>query len=362
MPDFDGLELESVTKLFGDVRAVDAVSLSVRQAEFLTLLGPSGSGKTTTLRIVAGFAQPTSGIVRIAGTDMTRTPPHRRNVGMVFQNYALFPHMSVSENIAYPLRMRGIAGAERERRVNETLGLVQLDGLGNRRPRQLSGGQQQRVALARAIVFEPRVLLMDEPLGALDKKLRESLQLEIRRLHKDLGMTVLYVTHDQEEALVMSDRIALFNHGRIVQIGTASDLYEHPASVFVAAFVGDSNIWRGRLEQADGRLRVVAGTNLVPCEPQPGVPIELGTEAAVVIRPEHIDLVDLGIPGRGDEVSADGRVREVIYLGAYVKYEIEALGQIFQVRREAFGEAHPYAIGTRLQLRWRLAHGLLVHL
>ena len=223
----------------------------MRRGEFVTLLGPSGSGKTTTLRMIAGFTSPTGGSIEIDGQDMTRVPPHRRDVGMVFQNYALFPHMTAAQNVAFPLRMRKQSRAEIDRRVGDALDLVKLRHLADRYPRQLSGGQQQRIALARAVVFEPRLLLMDEPLGALDRKLREALQLEIIRISRELGATVLYVTHDQEEALVMSDRIAIFNEGRIEQLGSGEDLYDRPASLFVADFIGESNILRGRYE-ADG--------------------------------------------------------------------------------------------------------------
>ena len=249
--DRPALVLRGLHKAFGDAVAVDGVELEVRRGEFLTLLGPSGSGKTTTLRMVAGFTTPSGGSIEIDGRDMTRVPPHRRDVGMVFQNYALFPHMTAAQNIAFPLQMRRQPRQEIDKRVASALGLVKLDKFGDRYPRQLSGGQQQRIALARAVVFEPRLLLMDEPLGALDRKLREALQLEILHVSRQLEATVLYVTHDQEEALVMSDRIAIFSAGRIEQLGSGEDLYERPASLFVADFIGESNILRGRYD-ADG--------------------------------------------------------------------------------------------------------------
>src|SRR5580698_4772396 len=233
--------LSGLEKRYDNVGAVRGVSLDIRSGEFLTLLGPSGSGKTTTLMMIAGFEVPSAGDIAIDGRSVVALPPHKRNIGMVFQNYALFPHLTVAENIGFPLKQRGVDRATRARKVAESLELVRLPGYQARTPRQLSGGQQQRVALARAIVFRPRLLLMDEPLGALDKQLRESLQLEMRRLHADLGITFIYVTHDQEEALTMSDRIAVMNEGRIAQVGTPEDLYDRPCDQFVASFIGESN-------------------------------------------------------------------------------------------------------------------------
>ncbi len=244
------LTLRNLTKIYGDLHAVDDVSLDVAPGEFVTLLGPSGSGKTTTLRIIGGFIKPEAGTVSLDGRDLTKVPPYKRDIGMVFQNYALFPHMTASENVGFPLQMRRVPKAEVKEKVREALRLVRLEELGDRYPKQLSGGQQQRVALARSFSFDPQLLLMDEPLGALDKKLREALQLEVLRISRQLGVTVVYVTHDQEESLVMSDRIAIYNEGRIEQIGTGEDLYERPVSLFVADFVGESNIYRGTL-QAD---------------------------------------------------------------------------------------------------------------
>ena len=237
------LRMQGVTKAFKSLVAVDAIDLELRSGEFLTLLGSSGSGKTTTLNMVAGFLQPTAGRIYIDGQDATHIPSHKRGIGMVFQNYALFPHLTVAQNIGFPLAR--IPKAERAGLVHEALRLVGLEGLEERFPRQLSGGQQQRVAFARAVVYRPRLLLMDEPFGALDKKLRETLQLEVRRLHKGLGITVLHVTHDQEEALVLSDRIAVFRHGRIEQLDSPRGLYDHPKTVFVADFIGDSNVFHG---------------------------------------------------------------------------------------------------------------------
>ena len=235
------VQVQSLSKHFGEFRAVENISFDIRAGEFLTLLGPSGSGKTTLLLMIAGFSRPTEGSIRIADQEIVHLPPHKRNIGMVFQNYALFPHMSVGENIAYPLRLRKVAKAEIGERVARVLDLVQLGGYADRRIGQLSGGQRQRIALARAIVFEPRILLMDEPLSALDKQLRETMQIEIRKLHDRLGMTTISVTHDQREALTMSDRIAVFSKGRLAQIATPSDLYEEPENRFIAEFIGESS-------------------------------------------------------------------------------------------------------------------------
>ena len=236
------LRLNGLTGRYGRNVAVRGIDLEVAAGEFLTLLGPSGSGKTTTLRLVAGLLQPASGTIELAGRDVTMIPPHRRDIGVVFQNYALFPHLTAGQNVAFPLEMRRVSRTDARELVEKAFSLVQLSGYEHRYPRQLSGGQQQRVALARALVFEPRLLLMDEPLGALDKKLRDQLQFEIKRIHQELGVTVLYVTHDQEEALVMSDRIAIFNDGKIAQIGSPQDIYRRPSSLFVADFIGEANV------------------------------------------------------------------------------------------------------------------------
>ena len=253
----NAVEIHHLVKRFGQVTAVDDVSLSVADGEFLTFLGSSGSGKTSTLFIVAGFEDPTSGSVEIDGRSVLSVPPNERNIGMVFQRYTLFPNMSVRDNIAFPLSVRGRPQNEIDRAVAEMLDMVRLGSYAGRRPSELSGGQQQRGALARALVYRPRLLLMDEPLAALDKRLREDIQQEIRRIHRELGVTILYVTHDQEEALRMSDRIAVFSHGKIAQIGSGSDLYERPANGFVASFVGNSNMLRGRLRGVSERMASV---------------------------------------------------------------------------------------------------------
>jgi putative spermidine/putrescine transport system ATP-binding protein len=363
-PDRPALVLRDLRKSFGPAVAVDGVDLEVRRGEFVTLLGPSGSGKTTTLRMVAGFMAPTSGTIEIDGSDMTRVPPYRRDVGMVFQNYALFPHMTAAQNIAFPLQMRRRSRSEIERRVADALALVKLAGFADRYPRQLSGGQQQRIALARAVVFEPRLLLMDEPLGALDRKLREALQLEILHVSRQLGATVLYVTHDQEEALVMSDRIAIFSAGRIEQLGSGEDLYERPASLFVADFIGESNLLRGRYE-GDG-----AGGGWVTHGPwrwQVGsaaaerASLATGSAAALIVRPERIRIVDAGADTSPGSNAVDAAVAEVLYLGPDTKYELTlADGQRAAVRQPRGGNGHEWRNGDRVRLTWPVDDGVLV--
>jgi spermidine/putrescine ABC transporter ATP-binding subunit len=361
--DRPALVLRALTKHFGSAVAVDGIDLDVRPGEFLTLLGPSGSGKTTTLRMVAGFMAPTSGSIEIDGSDMTRVPPHRRDVGMVFQNYALFPHMTAAENVAFPLRMRRRPGAEIKKRVGEALDLVKLGSFGDRYPRQLSGGQQQRIALARAVVFEPRLLLMDEPLGALDRKLRESLQLEIIRVSRELGATVLYVTHDQEEALVMSDRIAIFSMGRIEQLGSGADLYDRPASLFVADFIGESNILRGRYEVDGGaggwmthdetRWRVGAAS-------ASRSDVASGAAAALVVRPERMRVLTDGATPDGLN-TADATVDEVLYLGPDIKYQLALpWGQRISIREPRELDARELERGERVRIGWKVEDGLLV--
>lgn len=317
------VRLEQLTKSYDAAPAIHGVTLEIGAGEFFTLLGPSGSGKTTTLMVIAGFVAPSAGDIYIGGKRVTQIPPYRRSLGMVFQNYALFPHMTVAENISFPLRMRRMPRHEIRRRIAWALGLSRLDGYADRYPRQLSGGQQQRVALARALVFEPAVLLMDEPLGALDRKLRAEMQLEIRKIHQALRLTVVYVTHDQEEALAMSDRIAVMKAGRIEQVGTPQELYERPVGQFVADFLGESNVFQGSVVavRADAMtVRTASGLHVV-APPLPG--LRGGEPVALSIRPERIFL---GEAAAGLDTVTEGIVTEAIYLGESSKYLVELPG------------------------------------
>ena len=289
MSDASYLRLSQVIKSYdGRINAVDGIDLDIAKGEFLTLLGPSGSGKTTTLMMIAGFEQPTAGQIELQGRDLTRTKPYRRNVGMVFQNYALFPHMTVSKNIAFPLKMRRFPTNEIDERVNKALDRVELLDHADKHPRALSGGQQQRVALARGLVFDPDVLLLDEPLGALDKNLREQMQVELKRIHRDIGITMVYVTHDQTEAMTMSDRVAVFNAGRIEQIGEPLTVYNHPETRFVAEFIGDNNIFAGRV--GDNGNVELTGVGPVMIADTGG--IAAGSDVEVLIRPEWLQLAE----------------------------------------------------------------------
>jgi spermidine/putrescine ABC transporter ATP-binding subunit len=314
--------LRGVTKRFAGPAAVDSISLDVEAGEFVSFLGPSGSGKTTTLMMIAGFVTPTHGTIMLGDIDITHLPPHRRNIGMVYQNYALFPHMTVRRNVAFPLRMRGVARREIAERVDRALALVRLDGLAERLPNELSGGQQQRVALARALVFAPPLLLMDEPLGALDKRLREGLQLEIKRIQREIRSTVIYVTHDQDEALSMSDRIVVMNHGRIEQVGPPSELYERPRTRFVADFLGAANFLETTIVEAGARsiARTVGGMRLVL--PASG-DTEPGRRLTLTIRPERISLE---APTQETAMIWPGRVIECSYFGDSQRYLVRLDG------------------------------------
>ena len=322
------VRLDRLTKTYDDVVAVDDISLEIAAGEFVSLLGPSGSGKTTTLMMVAGFQEATSGSIIVGDREMTGLPPFKRNIGVVFQHYALFPHMRVAENVGFPLKMRGVSKSESRRRVDEALRLVQLEGYNDRFPRQLSGGQQQRVALARAVVFEPGLALMDEPLGALDRQLREQMQFEIKRLQQTLGVTVLYVTHDQEEALVMSDRIAVINKGRVEQFATPNELYNKPSSAFVATFVGESNVFAGHVvERGVGRdHRALAGGT--PVRGSIGaVAWPPGEPVAATIRPEKLVVGDAVDDGRTDSPnSLPVTCVEVTYAGQMSRYVMATTG------------------------------------
>jgi putative spermidine/putrescine transport system ATP-binding protein len=328
------VSLEHVVKRFGDVTAVDGVDLQVREGEFFSMLGPSGSGKTTCLRMIAGFEQPTEGRILLGGHDVSGSPPYQRDVNTVFQDYALFPHMSVAQNVAYGLMVRKVAKADRSERVEQALAMVSLGEYGNRKPAQLSGGQRQRVALARALVMRPKVLLLDEPLGALDLKLRQQMQIELKDIQQDVGLTFIYVTHDQEEALTMSDRLAVFNRGKIEQIGTPAEVYERPSTGFVAGFVGVSNVLEGPVAQA------IAG------DPH-----------AFTIRPEKIVLAEPDAAPTGDDCSATGTVREVVYLGAVTRYivELDAGGRLV-VMQQNLTTSSMEALqvrGKAVRLNWR---------
>jgi putative spermidine/putrescine transport system ATP-binding protein len=305
------ITIRGATKTYGLVSALDNVDLDIRSGEFMTLLGPSGSGKTTLLMVLAGFTRPDHGSVRFGEREIVRTPPHKRDVGMVFQSYALFPHMTVEANVAFPLKLRGVSKADMAVRVERALETVQLGGYGGRRIDQLSGGQRQRVALARAIVFEPRILLMDEPLSALDKKLREQMQIELRRLHDKLGITTVYVTHDQREALTMSDRIAVINHGRVMQLGTPEQIYERPANRFVADFIGESTFLPVTISGGTARF----GDRPLKVARMP----EATGEMLLMLRPERLQLIANGTSGVletcSDMNSFKGIVRETVYQG-----------------------------------------------
>jgi len=331
------IAFEGVSRHFGDVRAVDGVSLEVLDGEFFSMLGPSGSGKTTCLRMIAGFDRPTRGRIVLYGQDVSDRPPYERPVNTVFQDYALFPHMSVGDNIAYGLMIKRVPAPERQRRVEEMLALVQLPGFGHRKPSQLSGGQRQRVALARALINHPRVLLLDEPLGALDLKLRQQMQVELKALQRQVGITFVFVTHDQEEALTMSDRVAVFNRGKIEQVGSPADIYEHPASAFVAGFVGTSNLIEGEMAR-----RIT------------------GSDARFSIRPEKIHLSQRDASAGRESFSADGRVRDVVYLGLYTRYlvELDGGGDLVVVQQNLTSTSMDVmrARGQEVRLVWQREH------
>lgn len=326
------IRLERVSKIYPNAGkpAVDDVSLTIEDGEFITLLGPSGSGKTTTLSMIAGFTSVTRGRIYLGGQDISRLKPYRRNLGVVFQHYALFPHMTVRQNVAYPLQQRKMSRKEVEQKVNDVLDLVSLTGLADRLPRQLSGGQQQRVALARAVVYEPGALLLDEPLGALDKKLRDSLQRQIARMHKELGMTFIFVTHDQEEALTLSDRIAVFNEGVIEQVGRPTELYDAPETLFVAEFLGESNVFPGRMSPGG-----VFSGEFFDAEVGVEAARRSGPDAALVVRPERLTVVDARSPGRPGAVAVRAHVTDVRYLGSHnrvgLRFENGSSGSLMQM-------------------------------
>ena len=335
------VRLEQVEKRYGDVVAVDGIDLSVLDGEFFSMLGPSGSGKTTTLRMIGGFELPTSGRILLHDRDVTRVPAFERDVNTVFQDYALFPHMTVGDNVGYGLMIRKVAGGKRRERVAEALRMVRLEGYDDRRPNQLSGGQRQRVALARALVNRPRVLLLDEPLGALDLKLREEMQIELKQIQQQVGITFIYVTHDQGEALTMSDRMAVFNRGRIEQVGAPADVYERPATQFVAGFVGTSNLLSGEVAQA-----------------------VVGKDGTFTVRPEKIRIAFADETAADGQVAARGHIRKVVYLGPDTRFLVTLdAGSELTVTQQNLATSSSEALeleGKPVTLVWQRQHTLPV--
>jgi len=331
------IQFEGVSRHFGSVRAVDNVGLEIEDGEFFSMLGPSGSGKTTCLRMIAGFDRPTSGKIILYGQDVSSFPPYARPVNTVFQDYALFPHMNIEDNISYGLMIKGVSKPERQKLVDDMLNLVRLPGFGQRRPSQLSGGQRQRVALARALINHPKVLLLDEPLGALDLKLRQQMQVELKNIQREVGITFIFVTHDQEEALTMSDRIAVFNEGKVEQVGSPSEVYEHPATPFVAGFVGTSNLISGEVAE-----RIT------------------GSSKRFSIRPEKIHLAKADENVKGDMFATDGSVRDVVYLGLYTRYlvELDGGGDVVVVEQNLKTTSMDVTKvkGQRVRLFWEKEH------
>jgi spermidine/putrescine transport system ATP-binding protein len=356
------VRLDRVSKLFGDVAAVDDLSLDIESNEFFSLLGPSGCGKTTTLRMIGGFEEPTYGTVYLGEQDVTDLPPYRRDVNTVFQSYALFPHLDVFENVAFGLRRKKVPKEEVERRVGEALSLVDLVGFERRRPLQMSGGQQQRVALARALVNRPKVLLLDEPLGALDLKLRKQMQLELKQIQQEVGITFIYVTHDQEEAMTMSDRLAVMRHGRIEQLGAPEDVYEHPATEFVAGFLGASNLLDGELTSMNGAATVRLATGEVVVAEDPQLPPNVRSSVRVGVRPEKISIVPEteGEPTGRNHVA--GTVRMATYIGVNYQYKVDGPGGhelTVYVQNQGATGSHP-TVGQRVRLEWLPEHTFVV--
>ncbi|MCA1326406.1 ABC transporter ATP-binding protein [Herbaspirillum sp. alder98] len=346
------LKLRGISKFYGDAAAVRELDLDIKAGEFVTLLGSSGSGKTTTLMMLAGFTAPSSGQILIGGRDVTKLPPGKRDLGVVFQNYALFPHLTVAQNLAFPLEMRGVSKSEIARRVADGLAQVQLADKGERLPRELSGGQQQRIALARALIFRPQAMLMDEPLGALDKNLREHMQMEIRRLHRNSGATVVFVTHDQEEALTMSDRIAVMQDGGIAQIAAPAEIYDRPANQWVAQFIGQSNTLDGKVvERTDSGKYVVELSGGARIQASGPANLSEGVSVVGILRPEKITM------GQGTEGnSVSGRIREMQYLGHMVKLLVEqGGGQTLQVmaQLQRMTDAAQWSEGSQVNLGWQ---------
>jgi len=350
--DDNGLRLERLSKNFGEFIAVDDVNLHIRRGEFLTILGPSGSGKTTLLMIIAGFLEATTGDIQFDGLSIMSLRPEKRNFGMVFQGYALFPHMTVRQNIAYPLEVRKGARDEIFKRVDEMLELVQLETFGDRLPRQLSGGQQQRVALARALIFDPLVLLLDEPLGALDKKLRSNVQTQLKHLHRKVGKTFVYVTHDQEEALSMSDRVVIMNHGRVVQVGSPQELYERPSTVFASKFIGKSNILRGVVNQVDGNEVLYAIADKYFQQLVSNEKFSKNDEIILALRPEKIKIARSKVESNEVNILV-GRIIDITYFGSTISVNVEtdSVGE-FIVEVQAWNNQETLEEGQEILLTW----------
>ena len=362
MPTVD-VKLVDVVKQFGEAVVVDHIDLEVRAGEFFSLLGPSGCGKTTTLRMIGGFEAPTSGVIELQGQDVTWLPPYKRNVNTVFQNYALFPHLTIYENVAFGLRRKGIKDAEVKSRVTDMLALVELAGFETRRPTQISGGQAQRVALARALINKPAVLLLDEPLGALDLKLRKQMQVELKRIQQEVGITFIYVTHDQEEAMTMSDRIAVMNKGRYEQLGEPEVLYERPMTRFVAGFLGVSNLLPGAVEGNDGTysaVRLADDTRIRA----PRALVGDTANVSVGVRPEKIRLHEADVEAPAGHNQMSGVVRDASYLGVSTQYQIEARGgaqiTVYEQNVERATKAELWAPGEAVQLTWSPDHTFVV--
>jgi spermidine/putrescine transport system ATP-binding protein len=356
------VRLDRVTKRFSDVVAVDDLTLEIEHGEFFSLLGPSGCGKTTSLRMIGGFEEPSQGVIYLGGNDVTGLPPYRRDVNTVFQSYALFPHLNVLDNVAFGLRRKKVDGAEVDRRVKETLDLVDMPGFEKRKPSQLSGGQQQRVALARALVNHPRVLLLDEPLGALDLKLRKQMQLELKRIQSEVGITFLYVTHDQDEAMTMSDRLAVMRHGKIEQIGAPQDVYERPSTEFVAGFLGASNLLEGEvqaLQNGHASIRLKDGNVVaVPRALESGAS---GSKVLLGVRPEKIRLEAEGVEPRDGTNSVTGMLRISTYVGVSHQYTVDGPdGRTLTVYEQNVGGGSTVAPGERVRLVWRPEHTFVV--
>ena len=354
MPENDrvAIALDGVSKRFGSHTAVDDVTLEIREGEFFSMLGPSGCGKTTSLRMIAGFEVPDSGRVVLQGADVTTVSANRRPVNMVFQQYALFPHMSIYDNVAFGLKMKRVPRGEHRDRVHELLRVVDLEGLENRRPRQLSGGQQQRVALARALVNHPAALLLDEPLGALDVKLRKHMQLELKRIQHELGTTFVYVTHDQEEALAMSDRIAVMNRGRVEQLGTPREIYDHPSTAFVADFIGSLNAIELTIDELVGEYSVTRlGEDERVVSPAAGH--RPGDTVRVAVRPEHVQL---GSDGTGQGSRLTGTIAQVVYLGMYTQFHVDTQAGRIVSHRLADESTAGLEAGSPVTLTWSPEH------